>query len=217
MSKEIWVALEGMVKKLEKRVRDLEEKLQDVPQKAKRREKPEQPSGCVQLKKAFLEGYARAFGHEYPRWGARENGQATQLLKSLSLEKAVWLVDWYLVWKDPYIVREAHPFGMFVSSIVKLEAQLQRKGRYFDDVAGANVGKRLMMEKREETMEVAYGSIRSREQRNGINNGSVQIGFGNVGRISEQADKKLPVVGDGHSSDGVQGNRDDSGCSKETA
>lgn len=73
-----------------------------------------------------MAAYERAYNYPYAGWGARENAQAKNWLKSCPLEKAVTLCKFYPHWKgDLQCVRAAHPFTMLVQRWVALYAWVQ--------------------------------------------------------------------------------------------
>lgn len=168
------------VKSLEDRCGELEKQLG----KPKRGKVPD--SGTAQVRKAFVEGYQTKFGHEY-HWGAKENGLAAQWLRSIPFERAIWLIKWYLDWTDTWITKQGHPFGLLVTNVVKLEAVLNRGGKYFKAIAKSVIDN----EDIETQMEVeAYG--KRREDRAG----NSKIGFDNGGELQDEAPKAIPLKRD---------------------
>lgn len=94
------------------------------PKKKKepRQADPSDPTPVTLVKNAFLESYRKEFKREYAGWGAKENGQAANWLKSVSLESAKRLCELYPQWNDPTVTRSGHPFGFLVSQYVQLDA-----------------------------------------------------------------------------------------------
>jgi len=162
--------------------------LQQELKKITRKPKKEVDPSNLTVREAFTMSYARRFGHDYPQWGVKENACIKNLVGSVGVRKAVWLIDWYMVWTDPFIVQAGHPLGLLVSSVVKMEAQLRRGGRYFDEVAASRVMKRLELEDREMEMEItAHGERKSRQANGG------KIGFGINGKLPKPHEDKLLV------------------------
>lgn len=175
--------MEGIVAELVERVRLLEEWRERTESKLAKKKKNDLPdSGVSQIRKTFIEGYKQKFGHVY-HWGVKENSLATGWIKSVPAERALWLVKWYLAWTDPWVTKQGHPFHLLVSQTVKLEAVLNRGGRYFKDVVDSNVSQRRI----EDQLEVMNHVDRRAKE-----NGSSKVGFDSKGIIQDESNKGVP-------------------------
>jgi len=178
-------------KELRKIISDLQGIIADqskvIKSLTKKTKKNSDPNSVV-LRQAFVDGYINTFGHEYPCWGAKENAQIRALLNGVGLDKGMWLVDWYFKWTDPYIVQAGHPLGLLTPNIVKMEAQLRRKGRYFEQVATSRATKRVMLEgiERDKGVEI-HGELKARQR------GNISIGFRTNGELPTSSESELPI------------------------
>lgn len=171
------------------KVRELEQRLEKL--ESKKKPKSESDSRVSETRRTFIDAYQAKFKHEY-FWGAKESGLAKTWLKSISLERAKWLIGWFVQWNDPFIVKAGHPFGLLVSNTVKLEAQLARGKRYFEQVAESKLIEKETLGKEEERVEVLHHATRASEK--GTNH---RIGFGNGGELQgPEAAKALPGKSD---------------------
>lgn len=80
------------------------------------------PTPVTEIKNFFFDSYRKEFNREYPGWGAKENTQAKNWLRSVSLEKAKELIELYPKWNKPFVVKTGHPFGLLTTDYVELEA-----------------------------------------------------------------------------------------------
>jgi hypothetical protein len=165
-----------------KKIKELEERCDKLERElAKKKQSKLSPSGVSEIKKAFCDGYKAKFGHEYS-WGARENGQAAQFLRTYAKDRAIWLIQWFIRWQDPFITKQGHPFGLLVSNVVKLEAVLSRGGRYYQAV----VESRMRDEKIQDDLEVMTNVNRRSEE-----NGNSKIGFDSLRQLQDEANTRV--------------------------
>jgi hypothetical protein len=115
----------GKVKELEERLAKLEAK-KTRSGRAKGAVASETKSPGAQVRDAFLGSFRTVFGHDYPGWGARENGMAGQWLKSVPLERALEYALIYPHWKDYAVFKAGHPFSLLVQRYVQLDAHMKR-------------------------------------------------------------------------------------------
>jgi hypothetical protein len=196
--------LKKIIQSLQKTIEDQQKQIDRL--KPKPRTKTET---STKIREAFTIGYCKRFGYEYPMWGAKENSLAKTLLTSCGLEKSLWLINWYLVWTDPFVTQAGHPFGLLITNLVKMEAQLQRKGRYFDQVAQSKAMKKVVLDERLLLAELtATGEARARQKL------GQQISFGTNGELPDETNQCLSDVS-GRPADG-QGIVD-SECKTETS
>lgn len=78
----------------------------------------------AQVRKVFLESWKAKYGRDYPSWGAKENGQASTLLKSAAIEKILPVLAFYPNWIDSFAVRQSHSFGVFCTNLVAIETAM---------------------------------------------------------------------------------------------
>jgi hypothetical protein len=83
-------------------------------------------SHTAKIRDCFLEEYKKKFKHDYLNWGAKENGQIKNWLRSIALEKALELIPLFMRWNDPYVVKAGHPVGLLVTQHVRLWTDYQR-------------------------------------------------------------------------------------------
>lgn len=76
------------------------------------------PSPVSLIRKAWLDAYEQVYDRKCESWGARESGQAKNLLKSWPLERLLALIPAYFAWKEPRAIRAGHPFGTGADSFV---------------------------------------------------------------------------------------------------
>jgi len=89
--------------------------------------------------KVFRESYKSSYGKEYPGWGAKENGQIKQWLKSISFEQAQRLAKAYPYWNDPFISKRGHPLGLLITNYVGLSTHIEKPNAIFEKIsAGKN-------------------------------------------------------------------------------
>lgn len=78
-------------------------------------------SPTARIRAAYLDGYRRKFGRDYAGWGARANGQATQLQRDWPAERIVELVGLFFDWNNPRAIAAGYPFGFFATAIHELD------------------------------------------------------------------------------------------------
>lgn len=87
------------------------------------------PTPIGQVRGAWLAAYSAKYptAKPYP-WGARESGQAKNLLKSLPLAEVLELIPRYFVWPNAKAIRAGHPWGTgpdcFVLRFIELRADM---------------------------------------------------------------------------------------------
>lgn len=81
-------------------------------------------SPTSKVRKAFQESYKQVYGYEL-HWGARENGQISNWLKSVPFDDALQIAKLYPHWKDPFIVDKAHPLGLMTTNTSKIMSYIK--------------------------------------------------------------------------------------------
>lgn len=171
--------LRELVKQLQETI---ERQQRELDKLQKKKPKKAEDNSHLIVREAFTIGYYKAFGHDYPVWGAKENSQIKALINGVGAKKAIWLIGWYFKWTEPFIVQAGHTLGLLLTNIVKMEAQLHRKGRYYEQVAEANVAKRMILEDLKQEKEVmARAELKHRQRTN------QQIAFNARGELPEPA------------------------------
>ena len=88
----------------------------------------DEPSAVAVVGRAFKAEYEKRYDHPLDGWGAKENGQAKNLLKSWPLERVLELIPRYFAWPNKRVIDAGHPFGAgyvnFISTINELKADL---------------------------------------------------------------------------------------------
>jgi hypothetical protein len=115
------------------------------------------PTPIGQIRDAFLESYQKEFGHEYAGWGAKENGQTANWLKSVSLEKALDLCRIYPAWNDPKITSLGHPYGLLITDYVRLDAWSRSPERRISKLAQGRAAERVDIKRATEREESKRG------------------------------------------------------------
>lgn len=75
-------------------------------------------AGGSEVRRAFLDGYAARYSGKVYHWGAREAGQASNLLKTWPLQTLLDLVTKFFAWSRPEVIRAGHSFGKGPHSFV---------------------------------------------------------------------------------------------------
>ena len=166
MENKVWEKLDEIEKRLEK----LEGK-----------KKPKDP-GVSTIRDTFLQSFKDQFGHEYPGWGAKENGMAKNWLKSVSMDQALLFVRAYVRWKDKFIIQKGHPFGLLVANYVQLDANIKRYPQIMAEIAKASTRDKAMMESISKEEEIRV-NVQSRKSRDDL-------------EIGERHSEKLPFSSD---------------------
>lgn len=108
---------------------------------------PDQLASPISLiSRTFKESYLKAYGKEYPGWGAKENGQIRQWLRSISKDQALVLAAAYPFWNDPFVSKRGHPFGLLITNYVALSSHLEKPNAVFQKISN---GKKFEMEQLE--------------------------------------------------------------------
>lgn len=108
---------------------------------------PDQLASPISLiSRTFKESYLKAYGKEYPGWGAKENGQIRQWLRSISKDQALVLAAAYPFWNDPFVSKRGHPFGLLITNYVALSSHLEKPNAVFQKISS---GKRFETEQLE--------------------------------------------------------------------
>jgi hypothetical protein len=88
----------------------------------------DEPSAVAVVGRAFKAEYEKRYNHPLDGWGAKENGQAKNLLKSWPLERVLELIPRYFAWPNKRVIDAGHPFGAgyvnFISTINELKADI---------------------------------------------------------------------------------------------
>jgi hypothetical protein len=101
-----------------------------TPAKAKRRTSPgaSQPGVTIPVRDAWVAAYEKRYPGQRAVWGAKEGGQAANLLKSFSADELGELVRHFFAWKRPEVIRSGHSFGTgsnsFLLKIHELRADM---------------------------------------------------------------------------------------------
>lgn len=122
-----------------------------------------------------MEAYRKEFGKEYPGWGAKENGQASGWLKSVSLERALGYCRAYPIWNEPQISRLGHPFGLLIAKYVQLDAWLHHPDQIADKMASGRAYEKVLVtadQNLKEMIEYADRDERKRKSRMGLQAGT---------------------------------------------
>ena len=85
------------------------------PVKLKKIEAPESRD----VREAYKAAYKAKYGNA-PVWAAKENSLANTLIRSVGLEMAIKLAEFYPGYIDPWHVKQRHPFGLLVSQCNKV-------------------------------------------------------------------------------------------------
>lgn len=109
------------------------------------------------LRNAFCLSFEWEFKRPYPGWGKKENSMASNLLKSLSIEKAVELAALYPKWNDPWVTKVGHPFEVFVKQYAQLDAWAYSHDLLIDKIAKGRVVETVDIKKAIEKEQSAYG------------------------------------------------------------
>lgn len=116
---------------MEERIKFLEDKLSEVIHRLEKLEnkkkKSESNPNSSTIREHFLESYKKRYGFEYMGWGVKENSQLSVWMKSYSLDQCLFLIDYYLRWNDPFIVREGHPFGLLIMKSQRLVTDIKAR------------------------------------------------------------------------------------------
>lgn len=125
------------------------------------------------LRDAFLEAYRLEFKRDYPAWGAKENGQAKNWLRSITVHRAMELARLYPKWNDTWVTSQGHPFGILVTQFVKLDAWALSKDVMIRKMA-ADMAEKNNVKRRVEEGATAHGILRKVQQGGGPNIGYQQ-------------------------------------------
>jgi len=121
----------------------------------------QEPSSVSKIRDAFLGSFLKAHGHEYPGWGARENGQAANWLRSIQVEKAVAYATVFPHWKNKRMVTRGHTFSDLIVNYVELDAHMNRHMKIVSDIAGAAVMEKFLITNAIEQQEVVEHAKRA--------------------------------------------------------
>lgn len=97
----------------------------------------ETPGPIAIIRRAFLDGYAARYPNAkaYP-WGAKESGQAKNLLKSIPLEELLEMIGAWFAWGNARVINGGHAFGTgsdsFVWRYIELRADMDAPERRVD-------------------------------------------------------------------------------------
>jgi ribosomal protein L13E len=129
-------------------------------------EKAEEKSATptAQIRKSFLDAYRKEFGKDYPGWGAKENSQAANWIRSISLEKALEYCAFYPKWNDPWVTNNGHAFGILVSQYVKLDAWLSRPDQIIAKIAEGKAHERVRIGQAQSLAEVKQYARQQQQQ-----------------------------------------------------
>lgn len=145
-------------------LREIRDLLRDKP-KIKGPRVYDELSPATQIRRAYFEAFEREFGTKPIGWGARENGQATQWVKSIPLQDALRLTALYPSWDDPYVSRAGHPFNLLIAKWASLDAWSTRADKLIDKVARGQAMEQIAVRRRGEEKELDFELNRRRRER----------------------------------------------------
>lgn len=94
------------------------------------------PSPVALIGRAWKAAYQEQYDRPCENWGARNNGQAKNLLKDWTLERILELIPLFFRWPNPQVIRAGHPFGVgmhsFAMRIHELDADEHSPSRHED-------------------------------------------------------------------------------------
>lgn len=94
----------------------------------------EKPS-VSEIGKTFKEAYKKAYGKEYPAWGAKENSQIKKWLASVGYDRALKLAEAYPFWNDPFVSKRGHPLWLLITNYVALDAHIEKPNAVFKKIS----------------------------------------------------------------------------------
>lgn len=103
------------------------------------------PSDAALIREQFLSCYSKKYGRPYAGWGARENSQATNWVKSCPIQKALALCRFYPEWPDYLATKSGHAFGLLVMRWIEVDAWLQDGQAHLYRVAEARALEKLTL------------------------------------------------------------------------
>lgn len=118
-----------------------------------------------ELNQFWREKYAAIFGHEYPRPAdGRYNAEIKRIHAALGLKLAKSRLEFYLNWKDPFVVKEGHPIEFFMSKLVKMESDRHRHEKKQVTAAQAEAIKKTIQKDigQKSEVQLAYAKIKGR-------------------------------------------------------
>ena len=157
---EVIEEMREQIKALSERLAVLEDGGQGKKKRISRSSKQE-PSSVSKIRDAFLGSFLKAHGHEYPGWGARENGQAANWLRSIPVDKAVAYAAVFPHWKNKRMVTRGHTFSDLITNYVELDAHMNRHKKIVSDIAGAAVMEKFLITNAIEQQEVVEHAKRA--------------------------------------------------------
>src|SRR5574343_664495 len=168
--------------KLEDRIKVLEEKVSELLHRIDKLEgkkkKSEANPNSAKVKECFLYCYKKRYGFDYMGWGAKENTQILNWMKSYSFEQCIYLIEYYFRWNDPFIVREGHPLSLLIMKSQRLVTDIKaRHNKMLAEKEYKNENKKV-----EGELDV-YEYARSRSE---------ETSEKNVGEIQDSSRKSLP-------------------------
>lgn len=116
------------------------------------------------LNEFWRAGYRLAFGQDYPvPPGPRYHAEIKRIHTALGLARAKTQLEFYLSWKDSYVVREGHPLELFMAKLVKMESDRARYTAKQVNAAQAQALQKNITKKVQSQTEVelAYSKIKS--------------------------------------------------------
>ena len=93
---------------------------EDLPPSGKAPKNGASPSSRIRA--AYLAGYEKKFGRPFGGWGAKANGQASQLIRDWPADRVIELLALFFEWNNPRAISAGYPFGFFVSAIHEIDA-----------------------------------------------------------------------------------------------
>lgn len=118
-------------------------------------------SPVAQVRDCWLESYAHRYGRlKRCPWGAREGGQAANLLGSLPLADCLELIPQYFKWPNARVIRAGHPFGIgpdsFIMKYIELSADLVAPERHAE---AASIDSRMREASKDASMQSVVDEV----------------------------------------------------------
>lgn len=146
--------IQQVIDKILSSIENLTKRVEALEEKKPKKERLGEQTAVGKVRTQFLYWYEKKYGRPYVGWGAKENGQAASWLRSVSLETALTLCEFYFKWPDARAVQAAHSFSMLVVRYVELNAWVQDKEQHNYRVAHARVSERVQIRAVEDVFNV---------------------------------------------------------------
>lgn len=153
-------------------------------QKEPRQANPSDSTPVTLVKEAFFENYQKEFKREYTGWGPKEYRQATNWLKSVSLETAKRLCALYPKWNDPWVTKQGHPFGILIAQYVQLDAWAQNSKQLIAKIAAGKAAENVDLKRAVDFEEMKRGLKHTTAKQQALEN------LSSTGRVQ----KPIPIT-----------------------